>query len=282
LDPTNVQIRSMNSYAPLAATRRSDVYLFFLLACGITWSLDLPLAIAWATKATPPGYAMTLVGLGAWGPTLAAFVLAAGRRDLRSVFGRWRTNPLWIVGGLLLPLAVQLPATLIEVVLGGQPAHWFYPPVRPEHIAALMMFPLGEEFGWRGFAYPRLEQLHGPVLGSLILGAVWGLWHLGMLYAPDPLRRLPLVTVVIYMADLALWSVVIAWAFERGGRSIAIAIAVHAGGHIDNANRAPETEVRLRVLRFLVLAVVAAFAARSLMAEKRGRDPLRYSGAGRY
>ena len=259
----------MNPRTGHETTWRTDVYVFFLLACGITWTLDLPLAISWATKATPPGYAMTLVGLGAWGPTLAAFVLAARRHDLRSVFGRWRTNPLWIGVALLLPLAVQLPATLIEVVLGGQPAHWFYPPVRPEHIAALIMFPLGEEFGWRGFAYPRLEKLHGPVLGSLMLGAVWGLWHLGMLYAPDPLRRLPWATVVIYMADLALWSVVIAWAFERGGRSIAIAIAVHAGAHIDNVSRAPETEVRLRVLRFLVLSVVAAVAARSLLAKRR-------------
>src|SRR5580704_7357442 len=60
-------------------------------------------------------------GLGAFGPTLAACVLAARRGDVRSVFGKWRTNPAWIVGGLLLPLAVQLPATLIEVALGGHP-----------------------------------------------------------------------------------------------------------------------------------------------------------------
>lgn len=81
------------------------------------------------------------------GPTVAAFVLATRRGDLRSVFGKWRANPVWIVGGLLLPLAVQLPATMIEVAFGGHPTHWFYPPIRPEHFAALVMFPLGEEFG---------------------------------------------------------------------------------------------------------------------------------------
>jgi uncharacterized protein len=254
---------------PQAPAGRNDVYLFFAMACGLTWLLDLPLALAWATRSTPPSYAMPMVGFGALGPSLAAFTIAARRNQLRGVFSRWRTNPIWIVLGLCIPLAVQLPATSIEVALGGQPAHWFYPPVRPEHFAALVMFPFGEEFGWRGFAYPRLEQRYGPVIGSLILGSVWGLWHLGMMFGPDPLRVLPAVTVL--MVELALWSVVVAWMFERGNRSMAIAIAVHAGEHLDNVNRAPETEVRLRVLRFAVLAIVAAFAARSLT-EKRRAD----------
>lgn len=267
----------MTPEATSSSIARRDVYSFFLLACAITWTLDFPLALAWARNVAPPGYAMPMVGLGAFGPTLAAFVLAARRGDLRSVFGKWRTNPAWIVGGLLLPLAVQLPATLIEVALGGHPAHWFYPPVRPEHFAALLVFPFGEEFGWRGFAYPRLERLHGPVVGSLILGAVWGLWHLGMLFAPDPLRPLPLITLGIYMGELALWSVVLAWMFERGGRSIAIAIAVHAGAHIDNVSRAPETEVRLRILRFTILALVAAVAARSITT---ARSPTRAPSCG--
>jgi membrane protease YdiL (CAAX protease family) len=252
-----------------AQVERSDVAWFFAFACGITWLLDLPLAFAWASHGPVPAYAMPLVGLGAWGPSLAAFVLAARRRALRDAFGRWRTNPLWVLTALFIPLAVQLPPTAIEVALGGHPAHWLYPPIRPEHFAALVMFPFGEEFGWRGFAYPRLERLFGPVLGSLILGCAWGLWHLGMLFAPDPLRALPPQTILIYMADLALWSVVVAWVFERGNRSIAVAIAIHAGEHLDNVSRAPEAEVRLRLLRFAVLAVVAALAARSLAARKR-------------
>jgi membrane protease YdiL (CAAX protease family) len=34
---------------------------------------------------------------------------------------------------------------------------------------------LGEEPGWLGFA---LQRLHGPLVGSLILGPLWALWHL--------------------------------------------------------------------------------------------------------
>jgi hypothetical protein len=107
------------------------------------------------------------------------------------------------------------------------------------------------------------------VIGSLILGSVWGLWHLGMMFAPDPLRALPALTIPIYMVELALWSVVIAWVFEQSHRSLAVAIAIHAGAHLDNVSRAPETEVRLRILRMAVLALCAAAAARSLTARKR-------------
>jgi membrane protease YdiL (CAAX protease family) len=254
----------MNAHRESAMAARSDVWRFFVLACGITWLLDLPLALSWLSQTPPPAYAMTLVGLGALGPTLAALLVAGPRRELRGVFGQWKTSPIWIVLGLFAPPAVQLWAALIDLALGGHPAHWLYPPVRPEHFAALVMFPLGEEFGWRGFAYPRLEKRYGPVYGSLLLGAVWGLWHLGMLYAPDPLRRLPLSSLGLLVVDLALWSVVMAWMFERGNRSIAVAIAIHAGAHLDNVSRAPENEVRLRILRFVVLVFVAALAARSL------------------
>jgi uncharacterized protein len=33
--------------------------------------------------------------------------------------------------------------------------------------------PLFEEPGWRGFALPRLQRLHGPLIGGLILGVLW-------------------------------------------------------------------------------------------------------------
>jgi hypothetical protein len=77
------------------------------------------------------------------------------------------------------------------------------------------------------------------------------------------------LAVASMTADLALWSVVLAWCYERGGRSLAVAMAVHAGAHLDNVTRAPEAEVRLRVLRFVVLLLAAALAARALTAEKR-------------
>jgi membrane protease YdiL (CAAX protease family) len=247
------------------------VILFFFLACGITWALDVPWAWACATGVEPSEAALALTGLGAWGPTLAALAVAWRQRDLRRTFGRWRTNPIWLVLALLLPAALHLVATVIEVLLGGEPHQWFYPPTRPEHIAALVMFSFGEEFGWRGFAHPRLAERLGVVRGSLLLGAVWGLWHLGTLFTPE--GGAPAATTVLYyMVELALWSVVVAWFFERARCSMAVAIALHAGAHLDNVYRAPDSEVRLHVLRFVVLAVAAAAAAWALRRQGTRRE----------
>ena len=75
----------------------------------------------------------------------------------------------------------------------------------------------------------------------------------------------------VMLVDLPLYCLVFAWLFERGNRSMAVAIALHAGAHVDNVYRAPTTEVRLILLRFLVLAVVAALAARALSRRARAR-----------
>ncbi|MGB5336444.1 MAG: CPBP family intramembrane glutamic endopeptidase, partial [Woeseiaceae bacterium] len=46
--------------------------------------------------------------------------------------------------------------------------------------AMAFMFVLGpmEEFGWRGVALPLLQRRFAPIWSALILGLVWGLWHL--------------------------------------------------------------------------------------------------------
>ncbi|MCK7511306.1 MAG: CPBP family intramembrane metalloprotease [Desulfobacterales bacterium] len=35
-----------------------------------------------------------------------------------------------------------------------------------------------EEFGWRGFALPLLQRKMAPIWAGLLLGIIWGFWHL--------------------------------------------------------------------------------------------------------
>lgn len=46
----------------------------------------------------------------------------------------------------------------------------------------------GEEFGWRYFLQPRLQKIYGKRSGVIILGPIWGIWHLPLcmtLYSPQ-------------------------------------------------------------------------------------------------
>jgi len=246
-----------------AASRADGVYLYFVLACAITWTMAAPAALAWAHHQAPAPLAVAAAGLSAFGPLLAALVVAGRQRQLRQVFGRWRTSPAWVLVALLGAPIVHLIATALFVAIGGRPDSWFHPPNTPEAVAALVVFPLGEEFGWRGFAHPRMVSRFGDVRGALVVGVVWGLWHLVYTITPTAGGFDPLELAMI-MTELPVYALLVAWVFERANRSMAVAIAFHAGAHLDHIERAPRTDLRLHLLHLVVLAVVAGGAAWAL------------------
>jgi membrane protease YdiL (CAAX protease family) len=221
--------------------------------------------MAWTRHEAPPPLALAGAGLSAFGPLLAAIVVSAKQGRVRDVFGRFRTNPLWVLLSLGAPFLVHAVATGLYAALGGHPSRWFHPPVAPEQLAALLVFPLGEEFGWRGFAHPRVVERYGLVRGTLVLGTAWGLWHLVYSITPQT-AGFDAFVFGLTMIELPLYSLLVAWVFERSNRSMAVAIAFHAGAHLDHLEQAPKSELGLHVLHVAVVAVLALVAARSLAA----------------
>jgi membrane protease YdiL (CAAX protease family) len=85
--------------------------------------------------------------------------------------------------------------------------------------------PLGEELGWRGFALPLLLDRFSPVTASLVLGAVWGVWHLPSFFAsglPQSVATLP-----AFLVAAPLLSIVATWLFIRSGGSVVVSILLH-------------------------------------------------------
>jgi membrane protease YdiL (CAAX protease family) len=198
----------------------------------------------------PLSIAITLTMIGAFGPFLAAIILAArrggrpGMRSLMRQFGRWRVRPVWYGIAFLGPALLGLIALCIDALSGRvTPARWFSLP-RPVLLAGWAVGPWGEELGWRGYAQPMLQQRTGALAAAVCVGTVWSLWHYWPVFTPaGSLRELASSPFGIWLAYEIANSVIMAWLYNSTGGSLPIAWAAHVGlslgQHLVNSHPIP-------------------------------------------
>lgn len=97
-------------------------------------------------------------------------------------------------------------------------------------VFAILTGPVSEEFGWRGYALPRLQARLTPFRAAVIVGVLWGLWHTGpdfwrLLFGGD--ARAFLYPLVITLGTIPL-SVLLAWMFNRTRGSLLSGMLLHA------------------------------------------------------
>ena len=161
--------------------------LFLLMTFGLAWSifalfilLPEPLtAIFGALSGRHP-----LFILAVWAPAIAALIIVtyqAGIGGLRRYLTRlflWRCPPAWYVF-----LFVGIPLLFFggSALKGNLFADLFpFPSLQSLVLALAVTLVIGpiEEFGWRGLALPLLQRRFAPIWAGLILGVIWGFWHL--------------------------------------------------------------------------------------------------------
>jgi membrane protease YdiL (CAAX protease family) len=250
---------------------RCAVVPFFAMAFGLTWLLQLPALLAHlGLMAGPAARFMGLVGLGAFGPMLAAIIAAwleGGGPQVRATmqpFGAHRVGALWFLVALLLPGALLVAGRATCALLGLRvDGPWLYPPASAAQIAAMVVFSVGEEVGWRGFALPRLQQQLGPGVASFVIGVLWGLWHGPMLVLAGVTTPAALALLVpFFLAG----SLVFTWVYNRTGQSLLVAILAHAGAHLNNSHQALPGNLgplAVHTAAYGVLAVVLMSADRA-------------------
>lgn len=111
-----------------------------------------------------------------------------------------------------------LTAPLIIALAAGGYAWWsggpvFTDPRTLEHsfaliAAAQLVGACGEEIGWRCLLQPMLAERFGPLAASVLVGVVWGVWHVGV-FAQAPAYAAGFLTATVAM------SVVLGLALER-------------------------------------------------------------------
>lgn len=79
---------------------------------------------------------------------------------------------------------------------------------------------IGEEIGWRGFLLPQLLKKHSLFVSTLIIGLVWGVWHLNF--------QSGLLVFVTYLALVLMFSFITSWLYERTKGNIVSCIILHS------------------------------------------------------
>lgn len=151
----------------------------------------------------------------------------AGLRELGRRLARWRISWFWYVAGLL-PVFLYLLATAIA---GAFPSMDLSPSAISTAVFSLqagffvslfLRGALGEELGLRGFALPRLQVNNSPFRASLIIGVLWGAWHLPVLIGRDMLS-----IVAFSLLSFGL-SFLFTWLFNGSGGSLIPVLLFHA------------------------------------------------------
>lgn len=185
----------------------------------------------------------TLVG---YTPTLSAFLVTrafqgrSGTRDLRAQLRTWRVSPMWYLLTLLGPAALFFIDEGVYLLFGGPPPQrWitipslagFFPGSAFFLLMSLLAGSIGEEFGWRGFAQPRLQKRLGALKASLLVGLVWGTFHLWIMPICPHCLGLSDVLVTQYLRLIAT-SVFYAWIYNSTKGSLFLVMMAHAGHNL--------------------------------------------------
>lgn len=220
------------------------IFSFLSITFAITYAIEGALILSgFRITQLPAVYGQLIIAAVMWVPALATvltikFITHEGFAIVNFRFGSWKP---YLASGLLVPICfvfIYGLTWLLGLVQPDWKLEWFLATVSsaagsnlpPLPSPALMLpalfvmtlvitpfvnglFGLGEELGWRGYLLPKLMVL-GKIKAYLLLGIVWGLWHLpliliGFTYPGQPvlgaLAFIALtITFGIYLNELTL------------------------------------------------------------------------------
>lgn len=239
---------------------------FYLVAFAVSWGCWVPAAHqGWPAQSSA---GRTLLLLGGLGPAVATIVWllgvdAATRADYWSRLTAWRSlrSPAGVLA-FVLPVGMALWAAYgVSNELGqanpASPVVWL-----AIAVPLLLAGPIPQEVGWRGVAQPVLSRSSSVLYSSLVIGVLWMVWHLPLLFITGtPQADLhPIATdAVIYLITFVPESVIYGALWRASGASTLVPIAYHWMTNLMNEGLGlPVNAGPHRLLAVIVVAAVAA------------------------
>ena len=209
----------------------SSAWTFFLLV----FALSVPFWVLGAVSTQPLTSTLSLGSLMAVSPIVAALVLTTSSDGLVGVrnllgrafdFGRIRARAWYLVIFLLLPTTMVVEYAILQLTGATVPGPRFDIPELPLTFAFFFIAAILEEVGWSGYAIDRLQHRRSALGAALLLGTVWGAWHLPAIlempaaHSPD--------WIAWQVGNQIVIRILIVWIYNNTGRSVFGAILFHA------------------------------------------------------
>lgn len=216
-----------------ALVRSHPVSVYFAATFAISWSGALLLATPALLHGRPMSKIAGLLMFPAMllGPCLAGIILTfitRGTGGLKDLFARMRRVRLgaWYAA-LLIPPGIILGVLLgLDTFVSSMYApHRFLPGIAFGVIAGFL-----EEVGWTGFALPAMWAHHSPFSAAVLLGLLWGVWHLPVidfLGTATPHGSYLVPYFLAFIAAMTAMRLLIAWLYSNTG-SVFLAQLMHA------------------------------------------------------
>ena len=207
--------------------------MFVALSFAWSWGFGL---VATQFAVDHPALSIAIRMVAGFGPSLAAVAMVAFTRGPNGL-GMWfvcclerrQSRRLYVIA-FLMPLVLMVAAIWIDVALGGAIPPFLAVKKIPLAIAnfgfvLLVGGPIGEEFGWRGYLTPALNARMNWRAASLIVGVIWGVWHLPLFFTTGTPQAGMAITV--FLLNILAGAVVFGWIFDRSGGSVLPVLVLH-------------------------------------------------------
>jgi hypothetical protein len=180
-----------------------------------------------------PIWAIALFLVGGFVPSLLAIFMTwkkeglAGLRLLDRRTIQFRLGWRWYGFIFLIVVAGTAGQLVIYRLLGNTFNGTLFLAQLGSFLPLLIIGPLSEEFGWRGYALGRLQTRWNALTSSLILGLVWAFWHLPLFMMVGTSQHELDIPFMGFLIQMMASSILYTWLYNNTQRSLWSAVLLH-------------------------------------------------------